>query len=233
MTCSTVKDLFVIAMLGKLTPAQKKDLKEHVEQCPSCARLVKQSEAYSRLFHEKEMPVPDWDRSWQVIRERTVIKSRRRSRTISVPFRKWAVAAATCCLVFVLGYYIGKNSFMNPQQVPVQSAGEFLRNYTERMELLFIDFSNRDFQNTDQETAVFEAEIISGLLQNTRLLKYLASQKKIGELVTLLEDIEWILVSVSNLRPEDRDSGDQLKRLIKQRSLRNRLRSLSQNLKTT
>jgi hypothetical protein len=176
---------------------------------------------------EDKGPDPDWDRSWQKIRTKT-FGHRKIQRSSTVSIRKWIAVAATCCFVFILGYYIGKNTILNyPQQERYQSADELLRGYSEKMEMLFIDFSNRNVLDMDEETAIFEAEMISGMMVQTRVLKHLANQKKYEELVLLLEDIEMILVSISNLRPEDQDSRDQLNRLIRQGSLRTRLRALT------
>ena len=43
----------------------------------------------------------------------------------------------------------------------------------------------------------------------------------------LLEDLEFILVSISNLRPEDKDAAKQLKQFIRKNRLNNRLSLLT------
>ena len=234
MECSHIKKLLVIDIFGKLTQSQKDELRKHIENCRSCADLVRRSKAYSGLLTENiDIPVPNWEHSWQNIRKRTFLSKKRIDRPAMIPYRKWILAAVTCCFIFFIGFMIGKHTFLNhPQQAVVQSVDELLSAYSENIQMLFIDFTNSRFENRNEETTLFEAEIISVMMQQTRMLKYLASQKKLEDLAILLEDIEFILVSISNLRPEDRDSRSQLNQLIRQGSLRVRLQALSQNMTT-
>ena len=230
MKCSHIKDLLVIDIFGKLTPSQRKDLKEHIQKCPSCRVLVRKSKAYSGLLRENEgIPVPDWDQSWQIIRKRSLVKNKKDIKLVSVRLRRWIVVTVTCCCVFILGYYIGKRTLWDhTRTAKVHFAEDILHDYSECMELLFIDFSNKNFPE-EEEVARFRAEIITEMMLQTRLLKLLAVQNKYSELEYLLEDMEMILVSISNLRPEDQDSRNQLNQLIQQGTFRNRLRALSHN----
>jgi len=63
------------------------------------------------------------------------------------------------------------------------------------------------------------------MLVQTRLLKYLVSQRDDPYLLQLLEDLELILVEISNLKPQDQQSAAQLTRLIRENEIKFKIRT--------
>jgi hypothetical protein len=78
-----------------------------------------------------------------------------------------------------------------------------------------------------QQFADLERKIIQSMLAETRLLQALASSSRDPELAAFLEEMETILLSLANLKPDDRDSADELGRVIRERRIRSKLRDLS------
>jgi len=65
------------------------------------------------------------------------------------------------------------------------------------------------------------------MLAETRLLQALAASSRNAELGAFLEEMESILLSLTNLKPGDRDSAGQLDRTIRERRIRSKLRDFS------
>jgi len=231
MKCRDFKNIILIDIYGKLTPAQKNEMKTHIRECEKCAQLYDETEKYSGILEEKkEISLPDWEKNWRAISENVL--SKRKLLPAFIPSGKFALAAAAFCLVFIIGLYAGKKLF-SPQPEIVISEPELqysytstIQNYAERLEILLINFINRGNQASSEEYSEIEKKVTADILLRTRLLKYLASQRKNSELQSLLEDMEMILVSISNLRPKDEDYADQLDDFIHKKALKFRLRQL-------
>jgi hypothetical protein len=65
------------------------------------------------------------------------------------------------------------------------------------------------------------------MLAETRLLQGLAATSRDDSLRGFLDEMESILLSLSNLDPGDRESADLLDRTIRGRAIRSKLRELS------
>jgi hypothetical protein len=77
------------------------------------------------------------------------------------------------------------------------------------------------------EFADMEKKIIEEMLVRTKLLKYLVAKSEHAILVQLLEDIEFILLNLSNLRPEDYQSTKQIQQFILEKRLKYQLKLIA------
>ena len=189
---------------------------------------------YGELSAQKgKAPEPDWEKSWRIIKAHSCVGRKRVS--AGTPPRKWLLAGAAAALVFLFGIYLGQRLVHRTRDVSeiLMTGGHSedrapLRSYAETLELLLIDFENRDFASGNEELAALEQEVIMNMLVQTRLLQYILSQReKDTALYTLLDDLELVLISMSNLRPEDTGGADQLTQFIRDRRLQFRLRQLA------
>ena len=62
------------------------------------------------------------------------------------------------------------------------------------------------------------------MLVKTKLLKYIMQKRENTQLVQLLGDIEFILLNLSNLRPEDSLSTKQIQQFIREKNLKVQLK---------
>lgn len=231
MNCEQSKNLITVSVYGKLTPKEKDQLEKHLSTCSECARIDKKSEQLSTLFKEKEdIPLPEKEKSWEIISSKAF--HRKRSRTIFFPHKKWAFAASALVLVFLLGFLIGKQLFFSgpgkTSSNTVVSKGyeSPIQRYTEDLEPILISFMNRTDAHKQEEMSDIERLVIKDMLIQTKLLKHLVSQRNDPRLLKLLEDIEFILVGISNLRPQDQESAAQLTRLIRENEIKFKLKAL-------
>lgn len=231
MNCDEAKDMMTVGVFGTLAPDEKTLLDEHLQECPSCARLFEKSKvSWASLEVPGNYPHPDWEKSWDVIAARTLDQPKT-WRLFSVPGR-WAVAAASLLVIFALGYVAGRRllkPLTGPAGSAMTSAAEPspLLHYAESLEPVLIDFLNRGETERPQEFADLERKIVRSMLAETRLLQALAASSRNSELSAFLEEMESILLSLANLKPGDRDSADELGRAIRKLRIRSKLRDLS------
>lgn len=223
MNCQKAKDLITIAIYGKLTPEQRRELDVHIKGCPECARLAEKSAPFLDQRREEEAPPPDLDKSWKTISAETL--DCRRPLAIK-PVRKWALAAASLLVVFILGYFAGKMVLSGGKEIPSGSAAiPSLTAYADNLRPVLINFVNSR-EEAPPEIRKLESRIISDMLQQTRMLKDLAARTGDRERLELLQDLEFILISMDNLQPDDRESARHLARMIRDKDISLKLREL-------
>jgi hypothetical protein len=154
-----------------------------------------------------------------------------------IPTRKWALAACSLLAVFVLGYFAGRQvlgpgrsdlglggagSAPAGEVVAVYSDTSFTE-YADSLRPVLVSFLNRDGVETPEALRVLEQQLVSDMLVRTRLLKDLAYGSEDESLLELLQDMEFILMSLRNLDPTDRDSAQHLAGLIREKKVPLRL----------
>ncbi len=232
MNCNDCRDLIVAGIYGTLPSQEKKDLEEHAQACPGCAQILRELGGYLGLLVEKkEIPLPDWERSWEVISER--MRRPHKHRIVYILSKRTVYAAAAVIVVFITGLLIGKH-FMGPTREIILSTPESVyssyhipvNNYAESIEPILVNFTNRGEYQLPEELLEMERKVINEMRSQTMLLRYIALRSGDLDLQYLLEDLEIILVSIANLRKEDEDAARQLEHFIRERAVTMRLRQI-------
>jgi len=232
MDCCKAKDLMVIAVYGSLQPNDRPELETHLNRCPQCRQAFERIKGMSMDTPNKNsIPLPDWENSWKVIEAEAFKPTRSRRKVL---LSRWAYAAAALATVFVLGFFVGRQ-FLPYQKSPgiqtVQSLSP-VQDYAETAGPLLVSFTNRSAAAQTEEMAAFENMLIAQILEETKSLKKLVSRRSNPALLTLLDDMEYILMSIANLKPVDKESAEHLTQMIRDKGLSFKLMSLSA-LKTT
>jgi len=232
MNCEQAKNLITISVFGNPGPAERSALEEHLCHCPDCARIFEKSAVERRPFDvPDDIPLPDWEKSWDVISVRA-LNLQSRPRLFGLP-GKWVFAAVSLLAVFILGYFAGhqllRQRFGQPLEssIPAAPTSSPFQEFAESLEPVLVDFMNRGVRERPKEMVDLERNIIRSMLAETRLLQSLADQSRDASLKGFLEEIESLLISMANLNPGDRDSADLLDRMIRDRQIRYKLRELS------
>ena len=232
MNCTDYKSLMTIDVFGKLTSEEIKNLKDHIRVCPSCAERYEKTRPFSGGFQAPEdIPFPDWEKSWQVILSQTT--KRKKPDKVMVPYRRLVFAGAAFVIVFVVGFIAGRHFFLSgpPRHVfrkhDTSGFNAPISSYAESTELLLINFMNRRKKQNQEEVWEFERKIILDILVQTRILGLLISKYEEPFMRELIEDVELILVSITNLKPGDEDAAAQLDRFIRENHLKERLHRLA------
>jgi hypothetical protein len=228
MSCQNTKNLIAIGIFGRLTPSQREELEAHIKACPECASRYEESAHLIGLRPESEViPPPDLEQSWEVISSRT--EGRRRFLG-NVHMRKWAFVTGMFLIVFILGYFAGKNALNigSPTlaSIPVGTQGPTLTSYADNLKPVLVNFLNRDGVSPPENIRRLERQLISDMLIRTRFLKSLAAHSEDLAIVELLQDLDFILTAMDNMRPEDRDTAQHLARMIREQQVSLRLQQL-------
>lgn len=215
---------------GKMTQEEASELTAHLRECSSCARIHEKIEPLEPLFSdEQKIPLPDWEQSWKYIASRSLAK--KKTRFFPASFPRWAYAAAALALVFGLGFLAGRRLLNSPESaLPVAAVAgpqsPFV-SYAENLEPLLVGFLNQGDQPVPEEFLLLEKALLSDMLQQTRLLKRLALNQDQDHLQEMLDDLEFILIGISNLKPQDLAAAERLKAMIREKELKFRLKTLA------
>jgi hypothetical protein len=106
MNCEESKNLMAISVYGKLTPSEKDQLNAHLSECPRCAHIYDKVEKLNHLFdHKEDIPLPDKEKSWQIISAKALGGKRGWFERI-VP-KKLAFQLSSAILLLVVGFAAG------------------------------------------------------------------------------------------------------------------------------
>ncbi len=226
--CDEIRDLLVICVYGKPTPEQARRVREHVRDCPACARIREKLVGHENLLETgRDVPLPDWAKSWEII----AAKALRRRTWFRLPLSRRLRLGASVAAVFVVGLIVGRYLLLPPPRPPVPtrladhrppSVGEFV----EQVDLLMVDFLNREESTAGHEMTDLERRITDEILLQTRFLKILSSGRNDVFTREILEEVEIALVGISNLNSGDERSARQLADFITRSRLRFRLQQM-------
>lgn len=240
MSCEEYKRLMAVQIFGRLTEIEKEDLLRHIDKCTDCEARWHKSAQYKELVENRkgEIPEPDWEVSWQAI-SANLPKTGRHSLSFKFP-KRWALAASVLLVVFVAGFLAGRKLLQKTED-PDPTAGQEIvtlhtpsqwQQYADRLEPLLAGFTNRSRLNQPEELRILENKVIREMLIQTRLLKTMTRQKEMTHLHLLLEDLEFILTSMSNIQPQDWQSAQYLSKIIKEKEIKFKVTTLMKNQRT-
>ena len=229
MNCENIKELMVVNIFGKLSLPEKKEMDNHIKNCSKCALISEKIKIHNTLPCDQKPPHPDWHKSWDVIAG----KSFKKKFIFNYSHQKYALAVAVLIVVFVTGFLFGRKYFLTSSNLPLTISDKnyeiSIHSYTEDLEPILIDFLNRSEHLIPAQIAEFEKNIVKDMLIKTKLLKYLVSKRENSHLEKLFEDIEFILLSLSNLRPEDYSSMKQIQQFIRDKNIKYQLKLFADN----
>ncbi len=229
MTCEDVKMELALSMLGLGSPNKQRELGFHAESCPACAQKIgKALSAKTAISRIKPVPPPDWETLWQVIEARVQNK---RSPALPALRHRWALVAAVVT-VFILGAVAGRIFLVRPTPAPRSDIFAGMNpetawhGYADRLELLLVDFGNRIDVEPPPNILEQEKDLIERILVETRALNSLLAQEGDKSKVGLLKDVELILMKIVKLRPGDKRSSEAMAKVVRESTLKSKLRTL-------
>lgn len=237
MTCDEARTLVTIGAFGTLDDSDRQTLDEHLHGCPACARAAERTAGVrGALDVPEDLPLPNWERSWEVIASRSLDRAPRF--WMGPAFRGWAAAAAAI-VVFVLGLLAGRGLPLRSRPAPADQPADAgtvassldapspLQRYAESLEPVLVSFADRGAAAPSPEAAEARRRLLRSMIEDTRALRKLAAQAGDAELEELFGEMEPLLMSIANLRPGDRSSIELLNRVIRGHELRSRVRQLA------
>jgi len=225
MRCKKYEEKIVLNLYDELTEKEKAELESHIKECTACAEDL----AYTKeVFHiidearEEEIPEVEWEKSWKKIDTavpETQLKEKKR-----FLFPRWAYAAASLAVVFILGIMIGRFLFFPGQPAGLQTAASenyfqyTLNEHFDELKPILIEYANYTASEKGEEGIVMDKEVARNLILQNLLLKRMVAETN-PSAAQLLEDVDLVLREIANLRKEDKQTPSLIKDLIHQRGI--------------
>jgi len=133
MNCEEYKNLITIGVFGKLTKEELTRLKAHLRDCPACAAIYETSEKLSDLADQKdEIPLPDKEKSWQIISAKALKKKRGWLGLFALPKPVFQYALVILLLGagFAAGYFFRSDRVKGTQMAQLQQEISQIREIT-------------------------------------------------------------------------------------------------------
>jgi hypothetical protein len=208
-----------------LRESERTKLENHIKTCPGCARTFAEiKDTYSFIGSGgDEVPTPDWDTSWRIIRKQVMEKTTAQ-KSPSFGFNrgyKWGLSAVAALIIFLVGIFVGKFLTVTPGEsttgkeditYKLQAA---LKEHIENIKPVILQYANYNRAAEIQESIPIDREIAAKFLTKNRLLQGQLGDEKNKYLLQLLEELDMILTEISNLTTDEPENLLLIKELIK------------------
>lgn len=235
-TCKSIRKSFVDALYDELSPQQRKTFDQHLHTCDGCAREFSQLKQTTTAMNHRQVNEPAqafWDGYWNRLQPHLEQKPTRRKR-----FKDWlrhfteirifkprlVYQLAIAIMLIATGIFIGRIIYLpesNQRRQVIQYAeksesrenaqlvGVRTERYLERSKVLLLGLVNLNSSEDDfyglnfgqqqriSEELVSEAQFLKDNIPNHRL-------------VSLISDLEIILMQIANLESERDINGIEL-----------------------
>jgi hypothetical protein len=243
MNCTKIDQLLGLYIYEELSEKENKIVETHLASCATCSMKVETfKKATAFLSNEKQepKPLPDWDRSWQVIRNRMESqkppKQERRGAFRPMMQWGWAGALAASVIIFVIGFFTGHHlqdrSLLFRSGPPVQQETMArverdqrdyflveLHEHIDNIKPVLLEYANYWRTPGTQGALSVEKEMVVNLLiQNQLLLCRLPSEDN-RYMQQLLTELKVILTKIAALTFDDPESLSMIKKMIRKKGL--------------
>ena len=228
MKCKTFQNLILLFVQNELEKKDRIHLEDHLAKCTFCSRVLEQERALMNLVVKDRADVPesDWEKSWQRIFTETRVE--KRNKIFLLPYlKKWRIQTSVVTFVFIIGILVGKFIFFPPQTEEYITTITPIQRYVGNIQPVLIDFINKNGRTGSKNLRESEKEILRDMLIKTRLLKKRTYQTGNVHLQLLLDDLELILIEISNIKPGDKNSAARLKEMIRGKDLKFRINTFN------
>ncbi len=205
MKCEEFRKNMILYLYGELDKKSAEELKNHIKKCPDCAKELEYTKRIFDLVEEtktEDIPEADWEKCWSRIDKKVSVPDKKREKYFEF-FPKWAAAAAAIVCVLVIGFVIGRTTFIpGGDKITVTGGSEdtfqiSLQEHFDSLKPLLIEYAHYS-EDKDSNKVVLDKRYVEELLIQNILLKRLAAGKNPDDR-QLLEDIELILREITNM----------------------------------
>jgi len=227
MKCEKFRKNMILYLYGELDKKSAEELKDHIKKCPDCAREMEYTEKVFDLVEEtktEDIPDADWEKCWSRIDKKVSVLDKKREKYFDF-FPKWAAAAAAFICILIIGFVIGRTTFI-PGGDKITVAGESqdafqlsLQEHFDSLKPLLIEYAHYG-EDRDSNKVILDKKYVEELLIQNILLKRLAAEKN-PDARQLLEDIELILREITNMDKNGTSSPLMIKEYINNQGILN------------
>jgi hypothetical protein len=243
MSCQKIESLLALYIYDELSKSEQDAVENHIKSCSLCAQKVTHFKDTMSLYSTKLEPVPqpDWERSWDRIRERLEVQSSLQQEKTSTyrPTMRWAGALAASVAIFVFGLLMGmylfhpstepgeltsnRQALTNTATLPnnAQYFEKQLSQHMEDIKPVIVQYANywSDKDTLPGKPLPIEKKMVLDLLiRNQMLLCNLPDENNL-QMQKLLKELKVILVKIALLTLDDPESLAIIKQMIRKKGL--------------
>lgn len=231
-TCNRFKDLMVDALYEELKEGDRGFFQNHLENCPPCAAEYQEMCTAMGVMdrrHQPEMSEEFWD-NFRPNLQISINESEAQTQPMGMGLSwlrqwwkglnfkfdsRWILYPAAAMLVVVSGIVIGRYMYSPTGQDYVDSPVMAMSNtnpavaeHFEDLRPMLVDYSNYSPQDEDEgsDEVLVDRETLKQLIVRNRLLKKMVERGKDANTMQLLEDLEMILLELSNSGTDSNNS---------------------------
>ena len=219
--CQRCRDTMADALFAKLSQERQGALDAHLTQCSRCQEEFRQIQGTLHLLEKEPVVEADplvYNRVWRRL-ERDLYRDETK-KSPRIFKMMWVPALAAVVIMALLWLIPDSSPVQNPDPLPNPSSP--LAQYLNKAQPLLLSIANRSEKRVtatgfDPKTErAFAAELADEAL---RLRSELADRES-GSVLSLLSDIELLLMQVSNLKTDTYEPGIELVQgFMKQRTI--------------
>jgi hypothetical protein len=243
--CKKIKDLMVNALINKseCSETEHRELQAHLKVCARCSEEYKKLAGLMTVMDKRQQPQMSeafWDNYYSRLEEELdaleeqeipAVKASGRRRWLGGFDLKvrWLLYPAAAVVILVVGFAIGQYLSLTPGNNIVDTAISSMRQLSpavaqhfDNMRPLLLDYSNYSPQETraaPEETVMVEKSTVQKLLLENQLLKRMVAKEKNITVKQLMDELELILIEVSNSEASDEETRRAVQKLIKENDI--------------
>lgn len=232
MNCRDAEKEMILLLSNDLDPQKQQILEAHLGDCPACSQkyeeIKKDLEWMAALPGRR--PEFDWDRSWNVIRDR--LKRNIWARELRI-FQSLRILKTAAVLgIFLLGIVIGRQLLLPPaadlslQSRRLKVTSRLIQQHLEETGLALLEYSNRKSLATDRQIFDLEKQRARFLLFQNRTLQSFLEESVDPSVSALLRDLEILLYEAANLEVGTTANHAFIKTMIKDKDILFRIRQI-------
>ncbi len=220
MNCKKCQNLIAFYIQDDLNPEEKIFLEDHLRDCSECSQVLKRERIVVESIDRDSLslPEPDWEASWRVISapQQKDVKG----------WKRLAIQTAGVLVIFIAGALIGRFVLFptgKTEAIPVVSP---LHRYFSQVGPALTVFMNTSMDRSSEYEAEMEKKIIQEMLAETRLLKQGMYEQDSPYLHRLFDELEIILIEISNLKYGDERTKKMIMEMIQAKEISFKLKAL-------
>lgn len=232
--CTYFKELMVDALYDELSQSDKKSFQAHLKACSSCAVEYEEMAAVLNVMDRRRQPGMSesyWDTYLPRLRERMAVEAKTPGQRLLAgewlkqwrgrfhfDFR-WILYPAAAMLLVALGIGIGRYLYLPAGKSLMERVGEVtsvakvspaVSEHFENLRPILIDYANYTAEENGGSTGEMvqvDKTTLKKLVMQNYLLKQMVNRSNDGALKQLLEELELVLLELSNAGADGKKTG--------------------------
>jgi len=220
MNCKKYQNLISLYAQDEVNPEEKRLLEDHLRECSTCSQVLKRDRIITESIDRdsQNLPAPDWDVSWKVISTQ--------SQQAEKGWKRLVIQTAAVLAFFIIGAVIGRFVLFPVEQAEEMTDFSPLQRYFSQVRPVLTVFMNTSIDRATEYEVEMEKKIIKEMLVETRLLKQGVYEQDNPYLHKLFDELEIILLEISNLKYGDERTKKMIMEMIQTKGMPFKLKAL-------